>query len=253
MNFFFPLKIEGYNSKLTIPKFQNRSSKNIKYSLFSVKLKENRWFVSKEKREEDESFFYINENCDRKIYFLALENQLELTMKTNFKTLKKLNNLTDTDPAYRANIQLENTYGGFSSYQSEYPYEMTKKTGSILSPVTMLTNKNAEKNRILFKNIYYLPLHEKFNLHLIDINNKKILKTFPCKTNTTNYFNITNDLLNENNYLISDKFLGIPLFLSEHEGHLSLEHTHPPHLYMLGNEKYNLIKQLKLDILNGIH
>ena len=47
-----------------------------------------------------------------------------------------------------------NRQGGFSSYQSEYPFSMTTKKGSILSPLSSLCNKNADENIIIFNKGY---------------------------------------------------------------------------------------------------
>ena len=63
--------------------------------------------------------------------------------------LLNLNNFTDTDPAFRANLKIYNFKGGFSSYQSDYPYEMIVKKGNILSGLRFLTNKDS-KNIIFF-------------------------------------------------------------------------------------------------------
>ena len=42
--------------------------------------------------------------------------------------IQNFNNFTDTEPAYRANFEIYlNEGGGFSSYQSEYPFSMITK------------------------------------------------------------------------------------------------------------------------------
>ena len=46
--------------------------------------------------------------------------------------LKNFNNFTDTSPAFRANLKIYLDKGGFSSYQSEYPYNMITKRGSVV-------------------------------------------------------------------------------------------------------------------------
>ena len=65
------------------------------------------------------------------------------------------------------------------------------------------------------------------------------------KTNYTNELKIDKTLIHSNNYLFTDKYLGVPLFLSIDNGHLSFEHTHPPHEYLLGDDRYLKIKLLK--------
>ena len=69
----------------------------------------------------------------------------------DYKKLKNFNNFTDTSPAFRANFKIYLNQGGFSSYQSEYPYSMITKKGTILSSISSLANSNADKNFILIK------------------------------------------------------------------------------------------------------
>ena len=61
----------------------------------------------------------------------------------------------------------------------------------------------------------------------------------------TNFIEIQNDLLKPNIYLSTQEFLGIPIYLSIKNRHLSLEHTHPPHEYFFGENKYKNVKILK--------
>ena len=82
-------------------------------------------------------FFFIEDEIieNNKIFFLGKEHQADLINKSNL--LCKINNFTNTSPtAFRANLQLYIPEGGFSSYQSEYPYGMVKKKGLILSSIS---------------------------------------------------------------------------------------------------------------------
>ena len=125
---------------------------------------------------------------------------------------------------------------------------MIEKQGSILSPVSMLLNRNADRNFIFFRNIYYLPIKSKFEVILLNINSYKIIKIFECKTNQMNILNIDRELINGENYIFSKDYLGIPIFCSEYQGQISLEHTHPPHEYILSNDKFKTISQVKNEI-----
>ena len=109
---------------------------------------------------------------------------------------------------------------------------MIKIKNSIVSQVYSLANKKAKKNYILFRNIYEHPSHEEFFGYLIDVKTKKIIKKFTLLTNYTNFIEIENQLVNADVYFVTDKFLGIPVFISENFGHLSMEHTHP-HILIL--------------------
>ena len=53
-------------------------------------------------------------------------------------------------PEYRSNMKLEIKNKGFSSYQADYHYDLTLKTGNIFSPVSTLLNKSSDKNIIFF-------------------------------------------------------------------------------------------------------
>ena len=79
--------------------------------------------------------------------FTTKEEILELE-KNNHSRLLNLNNYTDTSPAFRANLQVSIKGGGFSSYQSEYPFDMVTKKGSILSSLSSLCNRSADENII---------------------------------------------------------------------------------------------------------
>ena len=43
----------------------------------------------------------------------------------------------------------------------------------------------------------------------------------------------------------SDGFLGIPIFISYGDKGVSMEHSHPPHLYIQSNNKFELVTNLK--------
>ena len=122
---------------------------------------------------------------------------------------------------------------------------MIKKKGSILSPISLLTDKNAEKNILIFKNIYEQPLLNKFKLYFINIKGKKVLNKIELLTNTSNFIELDKDLLSPETYIFSENYLGIPIFLSIKNNHLSCEHTHPPHEYILSDDKYFKVSKLK--------
>jgi hypothetical protein len=70
-------------------------------------------------------------------------------------------------------------------------------------------------------------------------------------TNTTNVLEIDKYFIKPEIYFVSGKYLGVPSFLSVNNKHISLEHTHPPHAYILNSKKFYLVKKLK-DKLNEI-
>ena len=247
MNFFYSIKTNTLASKLTIPRFRNNSNSNKEYNVFSLEIKNNKWHIKKLNCEANDNFFYLSGKMldNNTIIFLAKDNELKQFRKYDFELLIDLNNYTNTVPDYRANLMIYNSEGGFSSYQSDYPFSMVNKTGNIISPINALTNLNAQTNIIFFKNIFIKPIIAKFKLFFIDIIEKRILFEKSIFTNTTNAIEIEKKFINPNVYLYSSKYLGVPMFVSCLNGHISFEHTHPPQEYIFSKSKFRIIGELK--------
>jgi len=253
MNLFFGVKYKNFFSNLQIPIFKNDSKIDLNLKLFSVEIINNEWVPKKIDLKLQNYFYKIDEDIidNEKFFFLAYENDLN---NFNKAYLLKLNKFTETTPAFRASltVKIKNMHG-FSSYQSEYPFKMVEKKGTILSSVYPLSHINGDNNLIVFRNIYKYPIKEKFNGYILDIENKKIIKKFQLSTNQTNYIELSKDLISINNYLYTDNYIGVPIYLIEKNGHLSFEHTHPLHEYVLDNKKYEIVSNIKKkfnDILN---
>ena len=122
---------------------------------------------------------------------------------------------------------------------------MTLKTGGILSPLSTLLNISADKNIIFFKNIYFKPIQEIFKYYLVNIVEKKLIKTGSIITNNTNVIEIGKEMISKNVFFLTKNFIGIPIFCSIKNYHMSFEHTHPPHHYIWGNDKFTKVKELK--------
>jgi len=248
MNYFFGLKSNFFTSQITVPRFQNRGDANLNYNLYELSIENYLWSIKKlENLEINDDFFLITKDKidNDKIFFLATEKDLNNFDKSK---LTKLNSFTDSIPSYRANLKINLKGGGFSSYQSEYPHNMTLKKGTILSSVSSMANLDAEKNYVIIKNIFTEPIKEKFNIFFVDINNKKILDNVEIQTNYTNLIEINKSLIKPEIFLVTDKYIGIPIFISEKKLHLSFEHTHPPHEYILSDDKFIKITELKREI-----
>ena len=245
MNYFFGAVFDKYKTKLQVPLFQNKGLKKNKYSLFQAKIKSNSWNFEKiEKNQSNyEDDFIILDNLDNdRIFFLANDKEVQ---RLNKNELSEINKFTDTFPAFRANLQIYNDNGGFSSYQSEYPFNMINKNGNILSSISTLLNYTADKNYLIFKNIYFKPINRLFSAFLIDIKEKKIIQEIKFITNKTNFFEIKKEHLKPEIYISTKEFIGIPIYLSVKDSHLSFEHTHPPHEYFFGKNKFKNVKLLK--------
>jgi hypothetical protein len=248
MNYFFGIENSNFSSEIQIPTFQNRKGQPQNVLLYKAYIENNKWKIEELKNKKINKNFFLLEKEDIRntdIYFLATESDFD--SYDNLK-LKNFNKFTDTTPAFRANFKIILKNGGFSSYQSEYPYSMTEKRGTILSSVSSIANKDAEMNYIFIKNIYTEPVFEDFNAYFVDIVNKTVEDKIPLKTNYTNSFKLKKELIRPEIYLITDKYLGVPMYVSVRNKHVSFEHTHPPHEYILSNNKFKKISELKKEI-----
>lgn len=256
MNFFFGIKNNLINSNITIPRFQNNGTRNENYFVYDATPWNNKWMINKTNCEFDSNFFYVDFSKfeKRQIFFLATELQVDSYIKSDHNTLISFNNFTNTSPIeFRSNLRISIKNEGFSSYQSEYPFEMTKKKGSILSPLSILLDPNAEKNILFLKNIYYEAIFEESKIYIVDIKNKIIIDEIKVLTNETNEIEIKKEFIENDYYIFTEKILGIPLFVTIKDNHLSFEHTHPPHLYLLNNNRFSKVAELKQEIRNIIN
>ena len=247
MNYFFGINNSEFSSELQIPLFQNRNKKPSNLLLYEATINNNEWKIKQiDNRQINKDFYLLNSKdiTNSNIFFLASPKDLEV--KKN--KLQNFNKFTETSPAYRANLKIVLKNGGFSSYQSEYPFSMIEKKGSILSSVCSLANRNADKNYIFIKNIFVEPVIESFDIYLVDIIKKKIEEQFKSKTNYTNYFELKKSLIKPEIFLVSKNYIGIPMYVSVKNNHVSFEHTHPPHEYILSNNKFKKISDLKKEI-----
>jgi hypothetical protein len=237
-----------FKSEIQIPLFQNRNFKKSNLKLFKSFPKNNKWILQEISSKKINDYFYILKNEDilsNEIFFLADETILN---EFDDKKLKNFNNFTDTSPSFRANFKIYLNQGGFSSYQSEYPYSMITKKGTILSSISSIANSDADKNYVLIKNIFEEPIEENFRAYLVNYKTKSIEEQFEIKTNYTNCIEINNKLIKPEIFLTTDKYLGIPSYVSVKNSFLSFEHTHPPHEYILSENKFAKVTNLKKEI-----
>jgi hypothetical protein len=248
MNFFYGINNELFKSEIQIPLFQNRNLKKSNLKLFKSYPKNNKWILQEINNKKINEYFYILKSQDilsNEIFFLADESILN---KFDDKKLENYNNFTDTSPAFRANLKIFLNEGGFSSYQSDYPYSMATKRGTILSSISSIANPVADKNYVLIRNVFEEPIEEKFRAYLVNYKTKSIEEQFEIKTNFTNCIEIDNKLIKPEIFLVTDKYLGIPMYVSVKDSFLSFEHTHPPHEYILSENKFLKISQFKKEI-----
>ena len=157
MNFFFGINSSILNSKLTIPRFQNKKKKKKDYKVFQLGINNKRWKINNlDDVVLSDDFYQIDSSVidNESIFCLATKDEVLQFEENNSPKLMNFNNYTDTSPDFRANLQVSILGGGFSSYQSDYPFKMVPIKGSILSPLSSLCNKDADANSIFLKNIY---------------------------------------------------------------------------------------------------
>ena len=58
MNFFFHIHNQEYNSRVSIPKFNNFSEYGKDLKLFKLLIKNQKWFVERPNYEENKEFFF---------------------------------------------------------------------------------------------------------------------------------------------------------------------------------------------------
>jgi len=244
MNFFFGIKDNQINCEVQIPLFQNKSLKLVNYNLYSIFPNNGLWEINKINDAKNSEFFIIknNEISNDKIFFIAKDKDL---IEYDSSKLQNFNSYTDTTPAYRANLKIDINEGGFSSYQSEYPFEMAVKNGSILSPINTLLDKTADKNYVFIKNIFVDPISKEFDLFLINFKERKVIKKYLIKTNYMNKIEIDKLYIDPEVYLFTKDYLGVPIFVNIKDKHISFEHTHPPHEYILSEDKFKLVNNVK--------
>ena len=250
MNFFFTLSSNDYDYKLTIPRFTNSGKILSKLNLYTLGITrknfKNIWNY-KILQSNDEMFYTVKNNPENlgNFYFLGTENICKDLFNEDKTEIKIIKNFLETRPPYRSNTSIKKKNYGSSSYQSDYPNSMVNKNGSIVSPLKTLLNKDACINKIFFINLYYKPVVNKFRYYLVNYKLKKVIYSDEICTNAINEININKDHIKNDIFFVTKNYIGIPIFFSDQMGHLSLEHTHPPHEYIFGQNKYKIISDYK--------
>lgn len=250
MNFFFKLNSKKYNYNLTVPRFTNSGKILNQLNLYSLSIIKkdlfNYWDYKKINSPKD-MFFSIEKSNEihEDFFFLGSDIICNILFNNDKTEIKPISNFLNTHPPFRSNTKIMKKNFGFSSYQSDYPISMINKKGSIVSPIETLLNDSAQTNKIFFVNIFYKPIKENFRYYLINFKTKKIIFSDLIFTNTVNEININKEYIKKDIFFVTKKYIGIPIFFSDKMGHLSLEHTHPPHEYVFGKNKYKIIKDFK--------
>ena len=145
-----------------------------------------------------------------------------------------------------------------SSYQGEFPYQMSKVKGTFVAFDALAFNsQKGVINKLILINIFSQELSEKkqYTLQMANSITKEIIKKQTYIHNSAAIMNF--DCKKDLSYVFYSKdTLGIPLFISYHEEDLdsnfSLEHTHPPYEYFIGPTKYIGQQQIKANWLSKL-
>lgn len=247
MNLFFHASNEYYTSHLVIPKFTNDGSYSGLRDLYSARVNKSKWDVTPEKCKQDSNWWFVEgtEANKNDIYFIAASE--EVASISHFNILSDLNNFTDTSPEFRANLKVSSKGGAFSSFQSEYPFRMTKAKGDCYSDCGSLTNRLAIRNYVFLRNISSEPDCRKHECHLYDNASGQVLNKFNVFSNQTNCIDLAK--WNENLgscFIHIEGMLAVPIYLCEYpDGSLSVEHSQPPHEFVHGPDRFDLVRKLK--------
>lgn len=251
MNLFFSINSKDFKTRLTIPEFSVFGKTKKTLRLFECEPVNNRWIIRIHKKNINyEEFYEINSQNlkNNNFYFLSDINIVKkFSNENNIYFLKKLfyfDSFTDTEVNFRANLEIYNK-SSFSSYQSDYPYNLIDKKSGIVSPVSILLNKNSIKNKIFLKNIDANPTHIEFFAYLIDKKRKIIINKYKVYTNSSNEINLHANEIDENYYIFTERNICIPIYVSISKTNISMEHTHPPHHYIYGESKFKIVQEFK--------
>lgn len=253
MNYFFSISNDIFSSKLTIPKFQNNGFLDSSISLYSAIPNNDYWLIEKVNLINNfNSDFYFLDNSflsNEKIFFLGKQSEVQ---EGYIENLKIYNKYTSTFPDYRSNLSIKYLDKGLSSYQSEYPFGLISKNRPILSPIFSLLDKNNDSNYLCFKNISLQSSKLTDYLYFVDIHSSHVLDKKKIFSNFSNFIDINKNLIKPSVYVITKFLSGIPIYIGIKNGHLSMEHTHPPHLYIWSNKNKKNISLLKDRLLKII-
>ena len=253
MNYFFFIHIDDYVSEITLPKFQNSGSYDKDMRLKAGRVIDGKWEFYDPECIESNDFWSVTSTVENKndIFFLCSDQQIKKQKESG--SLIRLNDFTDTFPDFRSNLSIRNTSGGFSSYQAEYPFQMTLKKGNLYSSISSLANFKAKKNGVFIRNIFHLPIFNEYSAFIYDDHQKEVVDRFTLTSNSTNFISFEDYDHTSSLFLFCEGFIGVPVFFSESSsGNISLEHTHPPHENIQGELRHKIVSRLKNDLYKKI-
>ena len=244
----------------------NRRSKSSEYINFKVGVyTQTKANVNWEKIDE------VNFNGDNNIQLKSTDYNLEIgqlavvipceigfELKESLRVLPKpITRKVDSSPvSERATISFQRGKT-VSSYQGEFPYQMSKVKGTFVAFDALAFNsQKGVINKLILINIFSQELSEKkqFTLHMANSMTKENIKKQTYTHNSAAIMNF--DCNKDFSYIFYSKdTLGVPIFISYHEdldSNLSVEHSHPPSEYFFGESKFIGQQELKTNWLSKL-
>lgn len=253
MNYYFFLYREGYANRLNIPRFRNDSTHKPDMELYAASVRDGAWHFYRPESIVDQNFWYVDANAENRndLFFICLPDEFELQKKS--ERLIYLNDYTKTAPDYRCNILIKNDVGGFTSYQSEYPFSMVGRRGGLISSIDTLKNDSGKMNALFIRNVFHEPIQDNYPATILETANNTVLDEIELRTNTSNFIDLAPFRGHNGLYVMAKGFLGVPVYFSEGpSGALSMEHTHPPHESVRGPSMPALVKRYRDEIAKKI-
>lgn len=248
MNYYYNFYHNEFHSELTIPFFDPNAKYHNNLILHEAYIENSRWVIKSISKNFLDHKITSNVHNKNHLYFLYDEN-------LNGKILDKLivrAGFLETDPGYRSNMSINVQNKLKSCYQGEYTCFMLDKRGGILAFQNSCLNKNFN-NFLIFTNFIDEPKVYDFEIYLFNINKKKIIKTFNCKTNQSNIFKLNNIDEFKDCILLNKKFIGAPQIFSYslEESSVSFEHTQPPGCYIWEQPYIGKLKKQYTEMLSN--
>jgi hypothetical protein len=233
-----------YLSKFT-PNRRSETNAEIKYKVgvYTQDIDSTQWKkIDEVKFNENNNIVLSSTDYDLNVGQLAviIPYEIEMDLKDRYDTLPEpISRKIDLSPVNeRATISF--TKGNaFSSYQGEFPYQMSRIKGTFLAFDPLIQDKNKTINtKIVFINIHSNKLNEKESFELIVANSNSKEKVTSKEYVHNSACIIDFQAINNIELCFYSKdTLGIPIFVSyDDTGYLSVEHTHPPSEYFCNNK-----------------
>jgi hypothetical protein len=163
---------------------------------------------------------------------------MDFDLHTKYRELPKpISRSVDSAPNFGRSTVMFTKGESFSSYQGEFPFQISKVKGTFLAFDSLINKKSSVINKIVFINIHSKALNEKieYEFKVADSNSKELLDKAVYFQNSALILNVSENARDLVFY--SKDTLGMPIFVSHTDSEiLSVEHTHPPSEFFWNNQ-----------------